>query len=109
MSNSTNIQKFEKISRNFKTLYKIVNKRNYDSPLYYKNGWVYKDTEKPCRLKDFEIRYKFDLHNAKLFKRIKDWRRVMSETILINHQERIAEEMKGFVNLTNELILSNSK
>jgi uncharacterized protein YaaN involved in tellurite resistance len=38
-----------------------------------------------------------------------EWRKQMAETILLNKQTQIANEMRGFSDMTNELILNNAK
>ena len=38
-----------------------------------------------------------------------EWRKQMAETILLQKQTQIATEMRGFSDLTNELIMNNAK
>lgn len=106
--NTLNIKKFTNLSRNYKLFYKIVYKEEFTESIVYKNGLVYCGNDKPCSLLFFEIMYKQQLSNYLLINRGK-WRRMIEETILNNKQQEMVESMKGFANLTNELILSNSK
>lgn len=50
----------------------------------------------------------YDLFGLLTCYNLSEWRRQMNESILLKKQEQIAEMLKGFSKLTNDLIMSNS-